>query len=121
MTKTQDIRIIDYEATPTDVTFSKVDNPIVLDNSFVSDLTIGSFSFILYTPPVIPLGAVYPVPGHVRAPDQYGPSGNDYTGNEIEPSEADVKKNIKYGANGTEFTGTLEGGSGTTKHRIRNI
>jgi hypothetical protein len=71
--------------------------------------------------PYVPPTGVYPVIGHVRASDQYGPTGTEYTGTEVLPTEAQVEKNVQYGAGGTEFTGTLEGGGGPTKRRVRSV
>lgn len=56
---------------------------------------------------VVPAG-VYPIPGHVRSPDQYGPTGFEFTGTEQLPAPADVRIGTGYGAGGTEYTGTLD-------------
>lgn len=37
--------------------------------------------------------------------------GDIYTGNLVVPAEVEVENGVGYGANGTEFTGTLVGGS----------
>jgi len=112
MTLMQDVRIIDFEATPADIKFSKTDAPIVLDNSFVSDISIGGFTFTLYTPPVIPAGAVYPIPHDVLSGVVYGPTGADYTGLTVLPAPADVKMGVQYGAP-REYVGTYNPAGGT--------
>lgn len=63
---------------------------------------------------------VYPHVSKVRQGFSYGPTGSEYTGNEVIPQPSDVRKDIGYGSNGTEFTGTLEttGGSGSSGFSI---
>lgn len=42
----------------------------------------------------------------------YGTVTHYFHGSVVLPAESDVKSGVQYGANGTEFTGTLAGGSG---------
>lgn len=56
------------------------------------------------------IGADFPSENDVRAGVVY--DAGSQTGNMTEPSPADVKIGIQYGANGTEFTGTLVSGGG---------
>ena len=121
MTQTYEVRIIDFEASPNDIKFSKSINPVQFDNSLSTNLVIGGYAFNLFTPPVIPLGAVFPPATHVRSLEQYGPTGVEYTGNETLPVVADVKTGVGYGANGNEFTGTLVPGGGSGTRRVRFI
>jgi hypothetical protein len=63
-------------------------------------------------------GGVYPVEGDVDAGVVYGPSSN-LTGTLEQPAPTDVKLGVQYGADGTEFTGELAGGAGSTWMRAR--
>jgi hypothetical protein len=60
------------------------------------------------------VGAVFPPPAKTIQPETYGPLGNDIVGNYLEVSPADVALTVQFGANGTQYTGTLvvTGGGG---------
>lgn len=61
---------------------------------------------------------VFPAEGDVDVTaDPYGPTGAEYEGTLAQPVEGDVKLNVQYGANGTEFTGTYNP-SGTTLYDV---
>jgi hypothetical protein len=66
-------------------------------------------------PGIAVASGIYPIEGHVRATDVYGPMGIEYTGKEIIPIPADVKLNVGYGEDGTEFIGLLSGGESKLK------
>lgn len=58
-------------------------------------------------------GGVYPSVNDVDWTSQpYGPNGSEYQGTLRLPAVYDVKEGVMYGADGTEFVGTLEGGGG---------
>lgn len=71
-----------------------------------------------YTGTYTPTG--YPIEDDVRDGVDYGPS-SEYDGDLVLPAEADVKAGVKYGADGTEYTGTYSGGGGGGKRRIRGV
>jgi len=57
--------------------------------------------------------SVWPDDGDVDNGVTYGPTGN-LTGALAQPTVTDVKKDVQYGAHGTEFTGTYDPGGGPT-------
>jgi hypothetical protein len=134
------LRLQAFEASPSDVRLSPFINPRTIDDARNENITFATQFVAQYSPPyVAPSGSpVFPIPGHVRFPDQYGPLGNDYQGTEILPATskvrtgtnygaagsefsgneqipvpADVKNGVGYGDGGTEFTGTLVAGGGS--------
>lgn len=56
-------------------------------------------------------GGTFPDPGDVRDGEVYGPT-DDLTGTLVVPAEGDVRLGTDYGADGVEFTGTLDPGGG---------
>jgi hypothetical protein len=72
---------------------------------------------ILHYPPS---GGTFPVEDDVEFGVVYGPTDN-LTGTVTLPTEAQVETGVQYGADGTEFTGTLSGGGGNTYSRGRVV
>ena len=52
-------------------------------------------------------GGVYPIEDNVRSLVEYGPAGDDYSGDLILPDVGDVREGVGYGADGVEFVGIL--------------
>jgi hypothetical protein len=105
--KTQAIVLSNDHVTAKNVVMGDQPGPIVTIDPTVRNV------YLIGERVEFPVGAaIYPIAGHVRAPDTYGPTGADYTGTEVLPDIADVKLGVDYGANGTEFTGTYAGGGG---------
>lgn len=115
--KTQAIVLADVDVTPKNVRMGNQPGPVeVIDPTWRRVYLVGGIVEGGSGPP--PSGT-YPSEGHVRAPDKYGPTGVEYTGNETLPLESQVGVGVGYGAGGTEFTGSMAGGS--SKRRIRGI
>lgn len=65
---------------------------------------------VLHYPP--PSAGTFPAVGDVESGVVYGPTDN-LTGTLVVPAAGDVRLGTGFGANGTEFTGTLAGGGGS--------
>lgn len=102
--KTQVIEMLANHATAKNVVMGNEPGPVISIDPTIRKV-------YLISEPAMAAG-VFPYPGHVRSPDQYGPTGSDFTGNETLPDIADVKAGVDYGAGGTEFEGTYSGGGG---------
>lgn len=57
-----------------------------------------------------PLAFNYPVETRVIDGVEYGHAEDPKQGNFVVPTEDQVEENVQYGANGTEYTGTFQGG-----------
>jgi len=78
----------------------------------ISDIEVGDTAHNNYM--MLTFNYAWPNEDDVDNGVGYGVTPSEHTGNLVQPVVTDVKKDVQYGAHGTEFTGTYDPGGTPT-------